>query len=346
MVRRKDGRWQEQMTVTEHGRTKQKYFYGSTKAEVLRKIADWKQKEAEQKGRGRPFSEVADDWAEQAEGSLSPTTWRGYQAALNRAREHFGSVDISSITPAEISAYIRQFIKSNKPSDKTTRTQLMIINLICRYAVQTGDLEQNPARDLEVPRNLQKTPREIASDDDIKRVKENYSAPFGAFAYWCLYTGMRRGELLALTWDDVDMEKRVIHVNKACIRDIDGKTKAKAPKTKNGIRDVPIVNKLAEKIQPGKGLVFPGEDGKYLTTGMFEKRWNKYADAAGIKCTPHQLRHAYATMLYEAGDKVSMEDAQYLLGHAQISTTKDIYTHIREQKAEKIKAAMMDIDIS
>ena len=51
-------------------------------------------------------------------------------------------------------------------------------------------------------------------------------------------------------------------------------------------------------------------------------------------------------MLYEAGEKVSMEDAQYLLGHAQIQTTKDIYTHIREQKAEKIKVAMLDIDIA
>ena len=346
MVRRKDGRWQEQMTVTEHGRTRQKYFYGSTKAEVLRKISEWKQKEAEQKGKGRPFSQIADEWAEQAEGQLSPTTWRGYQPALNRAREHFGERDISSITPADISAYLRGLIKSNKPSDKTARTHLMIVNLICRYAVQTGDLESNPARDLEVPRNLKKKPREIASDDDIKRVKENYSAPFGAFAYWALYTGLRRGELLALTWDDVDINNRVIHVNKACIRDTDGKVRSKAPKTKNGVRDVPIVNKLAEKIQPGKGLVFPGENGHYMTNGMWERHWRHYTEASGVKCTPHQLRHAYATMLYEAGEKVSMEDAQYLLGHAQIQTTKDIYTHIRDQKAEKIKAAMLDIDIA
>lgn len=346
MVRRKDGRWQEQMTVTEHGRTKQKYFYGSTKAEVLRKIADWKQQETDRKGKGRPFSTVADEWAEQAESGVSPTTWRGYNSALNRAREHFGERDITSITPADISAYIKRLIKTNKPSDKTARTHLMIVNLICRYAVQTGDLEQNPARDLEVPRNLKKQPREIASDDDIKRVKESYSAPFGAFAYWALYTGLRRGELLALTWDDVDIKNRVIHVNKACIRDTDGKVKAKAPKTKNGVRDVPIVNKLAEKIQPGKGLVFPGENGKYMTNGMWERHWRHYTEASGVKCTPHQLRHAYATMLYEAGEKVSMEDAQYLLGHAQIQTTKDIYTHIRDQKAEKIKAAMLDIDIA
>lgn len=345
MVRRKDGRWQEQMTVTVNGRTVQKYFYGATKAEINRKISDWKQKEEEKKGRGRPFSEIADEWAEQAEGQLSPTTWRGYQPALNRARERFGNQDIKSISPADISAYIRGLIKSNNPSDKTARTHLMIVNLICRYAVQAGDLDANPARDLEVPRNLPKQPRDMASDEDIKRVKESYSAPFGAFAYWALYTGLRRGELLALTWEDVDLQNRVIHVRRSCYRDTDGKVKAKAPKTASGVRDVPIVNKLAEKITPGEGLVFPGQNG-YMTNGAFVFHWRQYAEASGVKCTPHQLRHAYATMLYEAGDKVNLEDAQYLLGHANLQTTADIYTHIREKKAEKIKQAMLDIDIA
>lgn len=345
MVRRKDGRWQEQITVTVRGRPKQKYFYGSTKAEVLRKIAEWKRDEDERKAKGVPFSQVADDWWEQAEEDISPNTARPYKAALNRAREHFGEQSIESITPADIALFLRQTVKKNKMADKTARTQLMICNLIFRYAVQCGHVLSNPARDLDVPRNLKKTKREIASDEDIKRVKENYDAPFGAFAYWCLYTGLRRNELLALTWEDVDMEKRLIHVTKSCFRDADGKVKAKSPKTESGVRDVPVLDKLAEKITPGTGLVFPGENGKYMTNGMWERHWKHYTDASGVKCTPHQLRHAYATMLYEAGDSVSMEDAQYLLGHANLQTTKDIYTHIRESKVEKIKNSMLSIDI-
>ena len=107
---------------------------------------------------------------------------------------------------------------------------------------------------------------------------------------------------------------------------------------------MPLVDKLLEKITPGTGLVFPGDSG-YMTNGMFERHWRHYTKASGVACTPHQLRHAYATMLYEAGDKVSMEDAQYLLGHAQIQTTKDIYTHIRDAKVEKIKQSMLSIDI-
>lgn len=344
MVRRKDGLWQEQMTVTVNGQRKQKYFYGKTKAEVLRKVAAWKAEEEESRAKGKPFSEVADDWWDQAEPEIAASTARSYKPALNRARAHFADKPIQSITPAEINAFLRLMVKKYKWADKTARTQLMVVNLICRYAVQSGYILFNPARDLEVPRNLKKGRRDIAADDDIKRVKAGYDAPFGAFAYWCLYTGLRRNELLALTWEDVDIENRVIHVTKSCYRDSDGKVKAKAPKTESGIRDVPIVNKLAEKITPGSGLVFPGESG-YMTNGMFERHWGHYVEATGVKCTPHQLRHAYATMLYEAGDKVSMEDAQYLLGHAQIQTTKDVYTHIRDSKAEKIRQSMMDIDI-
>ena len=345
MVRRKDGRWQEQMTVTVNGRTKQKYFYGATKAEINRKISEWKEKEAESRTKGPAFSKVADDWWEQAQNELAASTQRGYIPALNRARAHFGDTPIRSITPTDVNVFLRSVAKKNKMADKTARTQLMVCSMVFRFAVQSGYVPFNPARDLDVPRNLKKERRAIASDDDIKRVKEHYDAPFGAFAYWCLYTGLRRNELLALTWADVDMENRQIRVNKSCFRDTDGKVKAKSPKTQSGVRSVPIPNKLAEKIVPGTGLVFPGESG-YMTNGMFERHWKHYVEASGVTCTPHQLRHAYATMLYEASDKVSMEDAQYLLGHANIQTTKDVYTHIRDAKAEKIKQSMLDIDIA
>ena len=343
MVKRKDGRWQEQMTVTINGRTKQKYFYGATKAEVNRKISEWRLKESTQ--RSDPFEDVADSWWEQAEDDLAVSTRRGYKPALERLKDHYKATPIQSITAADVNAFMQVTVRERQMADKTARTQLMVCSMIFRYAVQSGCIQVNPARELEVPRNLKRERRDIASDEDIKRVKASWDAPFGAFAYWCLYTGLRRNELLALTWDDVDMDKRVIHVNKSCYRDIDGKVKVKLPKTQSGIRAVPIPNKLYEKLTPGTGLVFPGESG-YMTNGMFERHWKHYTEASGVTCTPHQLRHAYATMLYEAGDKVSLEDAQYLLGHANLQTTADIYTHIREAKEEKIKQAMMDIDIA
>ena len=71
--------------------------------------------------------------------------------------------------------------------------------------------------------------------------------------------------------------------------------------------------------------------------------WNRYKAASGVTCSPHQLRHCFATMLFEAD--VPESDAQELLGHAQISTTKDIYTHIRDSRKKKVRESLYGIDI-
>ncbi len=89
--------------------------------------------------------------------------------------------------------------------------------------------------------------------------------------------------------------------------------------------------------------MFPGEDGGYLTQVRFEKRWSIYCKESGVTATPHQFRHAYATMLFEAG--IPPEEAQALLRHAQLSTTMDVYTDLREAKLKKIHEKVYAVDI-
>ena len=79
-----------------------------------------------------------------------------------------------------------------------------------------------------------------------------------------------------------------------------------------------------------------------MTEGQARNKWKDYLAATGLQITPHQLRHAYATILFDAG--IDDKDAQELLGHANISTTRDIYTHISksrfEKTAQKLNAAI------
>ncbi len=75
----------------------------------------------------------------------------------------------------------------------------------------------------------------------------------------------------------------------------------------------------------------------------FEKRWSIYCKESGVTATPHQFRHAYATMLFEAG--IPPEEAQALLRHAQLSTTMDVYTDLREAKLKKIHEKVYAVDI-
>lgn len=332
MVKRKDGRFQEVITIN----GKKKYFYGKTKSEVLKKIQEFKTKETN----GKTFVEVADEWWEEHETKIAFYTARSYKPAVLRAKEAFPTQYIKDILPNQISKEIKLFSKTY--ADKTVRTQLMMYNLIFKYAVEMGYVLINPARDLSVPSNLPKKKVTSPSSEDIEKVKSSTDCTFGMFAYWAMYTGLRRGELLALCWEDVDLTNRIITVNKA-VEHINNKPHIKTPKTESGYRTVPVLNKLYEKIKKGKGYVFPNQNGEMLTESQWQRQWELYVKESGVKATPHQFRHAFATMLFE--NNVSEKDAQEILGHAQLSTTMDIYTDIRESRKKKVYDKLLSVDI-
>lgn len=340
MTRRPNGLWQQTLTVTIKNQKKTIYFYGRTKKEVLEKIAAYK---AEREA-GLCFDVVADEWWEPASNLLAPNSLKNYTPAYCRAREHWKGVRIRQIKPTDISGFIRDFTVERNAADKTARTQLMVINLICRYAVESGYIDMNPARDVSVPKGLAKKKRCMASDEDIQRVKASTGCTFGMFAYWAMYMGCRRNELLALTWDDVDFDANMIRINKSLCWD-GSKPMIKEPKTSAGIRVLPLMSALRSKIQPGrKGLVFPDESGGYMTEGRYQARYEKYQQESGVKSTAHQLRHSYASMLYEAG--IEPKDMQELLGHAQLSTTMDIYTDLRAQHKQQVREKLLHVDFA
>lgn len=335
MFKRKDGRYQEWFT-TPSG--KRMAFYGKTKAEVLRKIADYAEKEET----GELFEDVADAWWEETEKQISFTTVRSYLPAKCRAVEKFGNTPIKDIKPAQISAHIQDFARTH--AHKTTQNQLLIYNLIFKYAVRKGYTIANAARDLSVPSNLHKTKRTAPSAEDIQRVKESTSCTFGMFAYWLMYTGMRRGELLALEWSDVDPLNRTISITKSVSHNSNTPI-LKSTKTEASNAIIPILDALYDKIDfKKKGLVFPGPRGTHLKETEFRSRWKAYRRESGITATPHQFRHCFATMLFEAG--IPPQEAQVLLRHAQIGTTMDIYTDIRENKRNEIFDKVKAVDIN
>lgn len=339
MVRRKDGLWQEQVTVTENGRKKQRYFYGKTKTAVLRKIADYQEAQAV----GPAFETVADEWWEEAEPSLAANSLKNYKPALARAKEHFSGTRIRVIKPTDINLFLREYIKKSDPAEKTAKTQLMVVSLIGKYAVRMGYIDANPARDLSVPKGLRKSSRSVPVSDTIAKIKAGADLPFGLFAYMAMYTGARRGELLALTFEDIDRKNKTIRIDKSLYYEY-GKPRLKAPKTENGRRVVPLLDKLAEKLPEGTGPIF-SDKGGYITEGRFIMLWREYLKAAGIEhLTPHELRHAYATMLFE--NNVSVADMQELLGHAQYSTTMDIYNDLRDQRKATVRQQLLSVDIT
>lgn len=332
--KRADGLRQKQITIN----GKRRVFYGHSEREILQKIREYKE-EAKQ---GRTFQAVADEWEEEHFPTLAYNTLKGYKPALRRATEHFKDTRIKSITPRDISVFLDAFAKKGY-AKKTVTTQLLVTNMIMDKAVLDGDMEYNPCASVKVPKGLKKTRREIPTDQEIEVVKNSLNKPFGLFAYFLLYTGCRRGEALALTYGDIDRQNRVIRITKSVYHD-NNRPKIKTPKTAAGTREIILLDAISRVLPDGKkgDLLFPNDNGDILTETQFHKNWVTYCESVGICVTPHQLRHAYATILYEAG--VDDKDAQELLGHANISTTRDIYTHItktrRQHTADLLNAAV------
>lgn len=315
------------------------YFYGKTKNEALRKASEYIANLTRQRSL---FGPLADAWWEHYQSAVAFNSLRSVRPAYKRAVQEFGDCYIEDVTPPMIAAFIHQFAAGGRAA-KTVRTQLMVINLIFKYAINYMGINiSNPARDVSVPRGLPKTRRLVPSSEDIKRVKENAGAPFGLFALMALYTGMRKGELLALEWSDVDLKSRRINISKSIYHE-NNRPRLKTPKTEKGIRSVPILSALLPYLKKKRGLIFT-VDGGPMSETQFQKAWAEYAAASGVACTAHQLRHCFSTMLFE--NDISPKDAQYLLGHAQLSTTMDVYTEIREARVRALGSKIYEIDIN
>lgn len=312
---------------------KRVYFHGRTQAELERKMREYRGKKEE----GRTWEEVIDAWQKEHFPKLAPNTLRGYNPAYERAREAFKGKSIKSIKPAEVQKYINAFAAEGH-AKKTVTTQLQIFQMTCAYAVVHDDIEVSPCSAVSVPSGLAKKPREAASAADEAAVKAH--AKDWLLPYLILYTGLRKGEALALTYNDIDFGNNCIHVTKS-VYHAANKPEIKKPKTEKGLRDVPMLYPLKPYLPNKKSdkYIFSLDGGKTpLSEMQYQKLWKKYAEVSGISCTAHQLRHSFATMLFECD--VDAKDAQDILGHAQLSTTMDIYTHIRDARRKQVAAGI------
>lgn len=359
MKKRADGRYVETITVTlPNGRTSRKYFYGRTQAELRRKLVEYRGEVQ----KGPLFSTVAEEWKEAHFARVAHKTTECYNAPFARALEWFQDHRISDITPVMLNGYVGDVARQGY-SLRTVRAHIAVLNMIFEHAIYSGYLEHNPASSVKPPAGLKTTRRELPPDGLVEKIEQSISLDFGLFAYLLLYTGMRRGEALALRWEDIDFDAKMIHVTKSIYHD-NNKAVVKAPKSSAGTRDIILLDRLSAQLpKRQRGYVFD-RDGQPLTLSAFQKRWKKYCLAAGLAVdhvtenvdpntkrtrkthaveylvTPHQLRHAYATILFEAG--LDEKDAQELLGHSTIALTRDIYTHIRSTRKQKSASRLND----
>lgn len=328
-TKRADGRMVK--TITDPRTGKRKYFYGFTEREINKKIMEYTTA-AES---GRTFQEVAEEWWKDAEPSLAYQTVKVYKPALRRAMDEFGEDSIRDIRPRDLNAFLQRMAKEGFAL-RTVMNQRTVLNQIFTHAILEGDIEMNPCTSIQTPKNLKKTKRSAATPREEQLVIDNRE--LWMFPYIALMTGMRKGEILALQWKDIDFENDLIYVTKSVAHKGDRPFITK-PKTEAGERIVPLLDDLKAFLleQPNRipdDYIISDTGDTPLTNRRYLTLSKHYKEQTGVECTAHQLRHSFATNAFE--NDVDPKSLQMIIGHRQISTTLDIYTDFREKSVKNV----------
>lgn len=334
MKQRKDGRWQKSITIN----GKRLYFYSfePTERKAQKDIEQQLIAYSAKKQKGEYFGVVADEWYSSTEPHLSESTFTRYGSLINRCKLYFANFRIKDITIQDIEKFLAQ-LRFQSFSAKTIKAHYSVLRLCFKYAFVNGYTENDISPYATVPKGSEAVTREALTDEEQEVVKNSLDKPFGVFAYTIMYTGLRRGEAIALRWENIDFENKIITVSENAIFPTNQPI-VKTPKTENGKRKIILLDCLADVLYPlrGSGFVFSGDT--IRGNSWYTRQWKAYQQATQLDVTPHQLRHTYATILFEAD--IDVKDTQALMGHADISTTRNIYTHIRKNRMEQTAAKL------
>lgn len=362
LKKRADGRYRSQIYIgrDDTGRRRYKYVYGRSPAEV-------KEKETRvraQLGLGLDmlsqrdsFGRWADDWlrVKEAEG-ITSRQMDNYRHCTRIWKEQLAGYEIGMVRADDIERVLLDLISAGY-AQRTVALYRSTIHQIMRRAVGRV-IPSNPVDQVRLAvAGRQEAARRALTAEEQRWIWET---PHRAqpVAVIMMLSGLRRGELAALTWNDVDLDARTITVNKVIEYSSNGVPSLRhMTKSAAGMRVVDIPQKLADymaAMPKDNALVIHSARGRIMTPSAWTKLWKSYmrvlnekygertpADLERMKSgkpgpkaldmtippiTLHWLRHTFCTLLYLAGVDVVQASAQ--MGHADVSTTLRIYTHL------------------
>jgi integrase len=237
----------------------------------------------------------------------SKRSWARDQLAVDKFREIAQPERLDGITTRMVARFKTQRAETCTPA--SVNRDLAVLKRMLTLAVEWDYLEENPAAKVRLFK-LEEKPRRVLSDAEERRLVEAAAPHLKPILVVGVNTGLRRGERLALTWEQVDFEHNHVTVEHS--------------KSKR-VRHVPMNQKVRATLEDMRGISGPvfryGPDG----IGDFKTAFYGAVRRAGIPhCTPHSMRHTFATRLALRG--VDLPTLQELLGHADITTTRK-YTH-------------------
>ncbi|MCR5021148.1 tyrosine-type recombinase/integrase [Ruminococcus sp.] len=301
------------------------------------------------------FEALSEEWFEQyANLNLKSTTLTRQRLLTKRVYKAIGHIRIDKLTARDIQKFINSLARegvnehTGKPlSRKTMVHYLSFISTVLNYAIKMDMLNDNPCRRVTIPKGSKKK-RHILTMDETKHFFEllNEYAPlkWKAFFVLIIYSGMRRGEMLGLEWHDIDFATGMIHIERTS-----NYTKARGiytdtPKTESSVRYIKVPMLVIDVLKEYKDWQDSESErlgSKWVNTNRLFTKWN---GAPMNLQTPygwlqefceehdfpfygiHQFRHLHTSLLIGAG--IDPTTVSGVLGHAQVSTTLNLYSHM------------------
>lgn len=347
-----------------------KEFYGRTVKEVKEKIKEFEERNMYVKKNNvqkQTFGEYLENWFKNVRiYEVESSTYLRNEQTINY---HIKDSSLYNAQMVNVDFELCQTL-INKLSEKYSRSTIskvyVILNMCFNHAITKGHIGENPMMKVKMPKESslvtkKKDAKWLSSSDVEKLVLEAErlntrefrikgkvgERVYGVNAYYVIliiYTGLRIGELMALTWNDIDFENKTLSVNKSRAKGkIDGKITlyVKDPKSESGTRIIPLSDRALYALQRIKECSSSSEstDTNLIVTNTssesnITRTINRMLFRAGCeteKCGLHALRHTFGSLLLEKG--VDLKTISYLLGHSDITVTANIYLHITREKA-------------
>ena len=363
-------KWRAEITWLDlDGNKCRKSWKSKKQSEVKTKLADFKKQlilsGAEVSSESRSFRDFSDEWVNVIlKPKLKPLSYQRKVSTLeNQVYKHIGNVPICKLTHSQIQKMVNDLSESGLSYSTVKKAYEAVSGCLRYYRIETSSAF-NPCEGITLPEMKRKSDSDIEffTEEERKKICVEATRTYrngrnvyrlGWVYVFLLYSGLRVGELCALTWRDIDFSKRTINVCKnaveVCERDEEGKRHSvlqtqNSTKTRNGIRIIPMTEKAyialseLQKITGEYEYITTSANGKRIRPTRLDTTFYQILAAIDLKKVGvHALRHTFATMLFKNGCEVKV--VSELLGHSNTKITENIYIHlIQEQRVKAIQS--------
>jgi integrase len=329
-------RWRAEVSLgyRADGRRRRRRFTAKTKKEVLELLRRATLGAAERTPCERPtLSEWLDVWLERHCGGLAPATTASYRTdCVSRIAPALGGTKVADLTAAHVQSLYDE-LKAKGLSARSVQRAGVTLGKALSDAVANGFLKSNPVSLVRKPRPEPKRVRALTAEEIRRLLSAAEGHRLRPLLVLALDSGARQGELFALRAGDIDLDSRKVLISRS-LEEIGGIHREKPTKTRkersitiSATTAASLRRLLADEPTEPNGPVFRNDAGGWLDKSNFHRNlWTRWLKAAGLEGVRfHDLRHTCASQLLRAG--IPIKTVSERLGHANVSTTLNVYAH-------------------